>query len=185
LNSADRALWDLLSRFLGRWHRCLTIVQPATVIRWHRLGWRLFWRHKSRARRRGRPLVDPGVRALIRRLSLGNPIWGVPRIHGELLKLGYEVAEATVAKYMVRPAGPPGQSWRTFLRNHLHEIAAIDLFTVPTVTFKTLYVFLVLSVAGPTPNRSLERHRLADGRVDQFAAYPGVSFRNGSALPDP
>lgn len=146
LEPADRALWVLLLRSLGRWHRCLTIVQPDTVIRWHRLGWRIFWRHKSRARRRGRPLADSEVRALIRRLSLENPIWGAPRIHGELLKLGYEVTEATVAKYMVKSPGPAGQSWRTFLRNHLHEIAAIDFFTVPTVTFKTLYVFVVLSL---------------------------------------
>jgi putative transposase len=146
LKPADRALWALLSRFLGQWRHCLTVVQPDTVIRWHRLGWRLFWRHKSRARRRGRPLVDPEMRGLIRRLSVENPLWGAPRIHGELLKLGYEVAETTVGKYMVKSTGPAGQSWRTFLRNHLHEIVAIDFFIVPTVTFKTLYVFVVLSL---------------------------------------
>lgn len=98
LKPADLALWVLLSRILGQWRRCLTVVQPDTVIRWHRLGWRLLWRYRSRVKRRGRLLVDPEVRALIRQLSLENPLWGAPRILGELLKLGYEVAEATVAR---------------------------------------------------------------------------------------
>jgi transposase InsO family protein len=146
LRTADRALWVLLCRIFGDWRRHLTIVQPETVIRWHRLGWRLYWRRKCQRRRPDRPLVEAEVRALIHRLSIENPLWGAPRIHGELLKLGYEIAEATVAKYMARRPGSPSQSWRTFVRNHLHEIVAIDFFTVPTATFRTFCVFLVLSV---------------------------------------
>jgi putative transposase len=174
LKPTDRALWVLISRVFGRWRRCLTFVKPDTVIRWHRLGWRLFWRRRSRAKRRGRPLVDHEVRAMIRRLSLENPLWGAPRIHGELLKLGYEVAEATVGKYMVKSIGPAGQSWRTFLRNHLHEIAAIDFFTVPTVTFKTLYIFLVLS---------LDRRRVVHFDVTDSPTAAWISLQLMQAFP--
>lgn len=146
LRAADRAFWVLLSRVCQDWRRNLLVVQPDTVIRWHRLGWRLYWRCRSRPRRVGRPVAEPEVRALIRQLSLENPFWGAPHIHGELLKLGYEIAEATVAKYMVKPPGPPSQSWLTFVRNHLSEIAAIDFFTVPTASLRALYVFVVLSL---------------------------------------
>lgn len=146
LTTADRTILVWLSRSLDNWKQHLTIVQPATVIGWHRLGWRLYWRRKSRRRRSGRPFVDAEVRALIRRLSIENPLWGAPRIHGELLKLGYDVAEATVGKYMAKRPGPLSQSWRTFLRNHGTEIVAIDFLTVPTATFRVLYVFVVLSL---------------------------------------
>jgi hypothetical protein len=131
--TADRALWVILSRICRDWRRHLVVVQPDTVIRWHRLGWRLYWRQKSRARRVGRPIAEPEVRTLIRRLSQQNPLWGAPRIHDELLKLGFEIVEATVARYMIKRPGPPSQSWRTFVRNHLTEIVAIDFFTVPTL----------------------------------------------------
>ena len=145
LRPSDRALWAILSRVLPGWRHHLSIVQPGTVLRWHRTGWRLYWRRKSN-QGRGRPKVSIEVRTLIRRLSLENKFWGAPRMHGELLKLGYDVCESTIAKYMIRRPGPPSQTWKTFIRNHRTEIVAIDFFTVPTVTFRTLYVFLILSL---------------------------------------
>ena len=145
LRPSDRALWAILTRVLPDWRRHLSIVQPDTVVRWHRAGWRLFWRRKSKPGQ-GRPKVSIEVRSLIRRMSLDNRFWGAPRIHGEILKLGYDVCESTVAKYMVQQLGPPSQTWQSFIRNHMAEIVVIDFFTVPTVTFRTIYVFLVLSL---------------------------------------
>jgi len=127
LFAIDRLLWVLLYRL---WPRCLemmVLVKPATVIQWHRQGFRLFWRWRSRS---GRPSADREIRNLIRQMSSANPLWGAPRIHGELLKLGIEVSQATVAKYMVRRRGTPSQNWRTFLRNHAEGIAAIDMFVL-------------------------------------------------------
>jgi len=144
LRNRDRVLWVALSRFWPDWRGSLAIVQPKTVVAWHRRGWRLYWRWKSRGR--GRPAVPAEVQQLIRRISQDNPLWGAPRIHGELLKLGYDVSEATVAKYMTKGHHPPSPTWRSFIRNHFSEIAAVDFFTVPTLTFKTLYVFVVLSL---------------------------------------
>jgi transposase InsO family protein len=145
LKPSDRALWAMISRALPDWRRHLTIVQPDTVIRWHRAGWLLYWRWRSNPGR-GRPKVSVEVRTLIRRMSLENPLWGAPRIHGELLKLGYDICESTIAKYMIRRFGPPSQTWRTFIRNHMPDMAAVDFFTVHTVGFRTLYVFLILSL---------------------------------------
>src|SRR5712671_7873768 len=119
------------------------VVQPETILRWHRSGFKAFWRWKSR-KRAGRPKIDRGLRDLIRRMSEENPLWGAPRIHGELLKLGFKVAESTVSKYMMRHRGPPSQTWRTFLRNHAEAIVAIDLCVVPTLTFECLFAFLVV-----------------------------------------
>jgi hypothetical protein len=119
------------------------IVQPATILRWHRAGFRSYWRWKSQGGS-GRPRIEHELRDLIRRMSKENPLWGAPRIHGELLILGFEVAESTVSKYMIGRRGPPpSQSWRTFLRNHADAIAAIDLCVVPTLTFERLFAFLV------------------------------------------
>jgi excisionase family DNA binding protein len=138
----DRLLWVLLYRL---WPRCLEVmvlVKPATAIQWHRLGFRLFWRWRSRS---GRPSVEREIRDLIRQMSSANPLWGAPRIHGELLKLGIEVSQATVAKYMVRRRGTPSQNWRTFLRNQAEGIAAIDLFIVASTSFQLLYVMIILA----------------------------------------
>jgi len=121
----------------------LTIVEPETVIRWHRAGFRSFLRWKSR-RPAGRPSLPPEIRWLIREMSLANPLWGAPRIHGELLKLGIDVGQASVAKYMARRRRPPSQGWRTSLLNHVDGIASIDLFVVPTISFKLLYGLLIL-----------------------------------------
>jgi len=145
LRPSDRALWALLSRLLPDWRQHLSIVQPDTVIRWHRKGWRLYWRWRSKPGR-GRPKVSVEIRTLISRMSRENYLWGAPRLHGELLKLGLDICESTIAKYMVRRTGPPSQTWRTFIRNHLPDLVAVDFFTVHTATFKTLYVFLILSL---------------------------------------
>ena len=121
----------------------LAIIRPETVIRWHRAGFRLYWRWKSRPRG-GRPKVPVDVRQLIRDISIANPLWGAPRIHGELLKLGIDVGQSTVAKYMARRRRPPSQGWKTFLRNHADGVASMDLFVVPTISFRLLYGFLIL-----------------------------------------
>ena len=120
------------------------MVQPDTVLRWHRRAFAWHWIRKSR-RLPGRPEVAANIRDLIRRMSQANPLWGAPRIHGELLKLGIAVAQSTVARYMPRLRKPPSQTWRTFLTNHLAQTAAIDFFTVPTATFRVLFVFVVLA----------------------------------------
>jgi putative transposase len=137
-------LWAWLSRSWCGWRSTIHIVKPETVITWHRRGFRLFWTWKSR-HRSGRPTVSPDVRALIREMSTANPLWGAPRIHGELLKLGISVSESTVAKYMRRHPRPPSQTWRTFLTNHASQIMAADLFVVPSVTFRPLFVLVILA----------------------------------------
>ena len=141
---ADRWLWAWLSTSWTAWRTALVIVKPETVVAWHRQGFRWYWTWKSR-RRLGRPTVPRDVRALIRTMSEANPLWGAPRIHGELLKLGFEVSQASVAKYMVRRDKPPSQSWRTFLANHLQQIAAADFFVVPTATCRLLFVLVILA----------------------------------------
>ena len=120
------------------------LVQPETVIRWHRQGFKLYWRWKSRNKKLGRPKVEGELRDLIRRMSKENPTWGAPRIQSELTLLGYTVAEATVSKDIVREKKPPSQTWKTFLENHVDCLASIDFFTVPTATFRVLYCFVVL-----------------------------------------
>jgi putative transposase len=144
LRSADRLLWVMLSQLWAQWRTALVIVKPETVIAWQRKGFRLYWRWKSRAGKSGRPCVSLEIRDLIRQMSTANPLWGAPRIHGELLKLGIQISQATVAKYMVRQRKPPSQTWRTFLENHVQQLVAIDFMVVPTVSFRVLYVFVVL-----------------------------------------
>jgi putative transposase len=144
LSAFDRLLWVWLSHIWGDWKSALRIVKPETVIAWHRKGFRLYWRWKSRPRL-GRPSVTTEVRDLIRRSSAANPGWGAPGLHGELGKLGINVAETTVAKYMVRHRHPPSQTWRTFLSNHVRDLVSADFFVVPTATFRLLFVFVILS----------------------------------------
>jgi hypothetical protein len=143
LAKTDRWLWGLLSRIWTGWRTALVIVKPETVIAWHRRGFRLWWAWKS-SRRMGRPTVPADVRTLIRTMAQANPRWGAPRIHGELLKLGIDVSQATVAKYTVRRRQPPSQTWRTFLRNHIGQIVAADFFVVPTATYRLLFVSVLL-----------------------------------------
>ena len=143
LTSTDRMLWAWLSRASRGWRSAVHIVRPETVVAWHRRGFRLFWTWKSR-RRTGRPSVPAAVRALIRELSSANPLLGAPRIHGELQKLGISVSQSTVATFMRRHRRPPSQTWRTFLTNHASQIMAADLFVAPTVTFRLLFVLVIL-----------------------------------------
>jgi transposase InsO family protein len=144
LSNVDRLAFVWLYRLCPAALDAVAIIRPETLIRWHRRGFQVFWRWRSRSRG-GRPAMPRKIRDLIREMSRVNFLWGAPRIHGELLKLGIEVAQATVAKYMVKRRRPPSQTWRTFLHNHAHGIAAADLFVVPTIGFQLLYCLVILS----------------------------------------
>jgi hypothetical protein len=137
-SSIDRLIFVCLYRLLPGVRDALANVKPETVVKWHRAGFRLYWRRKSKARG-GRPTVPLEIRKLIREISIANPLWGALRIHGELLKLGVDIGQTSVAKYMVGRRDPPSQGWRTFLRNHADGIAAMDMFVVPTISFRLLY----------------------------------------------
>jgi transposase InsO family protein len=143
LTNGDRLFFIQLYRWFPSVLKVIMVIRPETLVRWHRAGFRRYWCWKSRPFG-GRPQISAELRALIRRMSIENPLWGAPRIHGELLKLGFEVAQSSVAKYMVKRGGPPGQGWRTFLRNHAPDIAAMDLFVVPTIGFSLLYAFVIV-----------------------------------------
>jgi transposase InsO family protein len=146
LTNGDRLFLVQLYRWFPSVLKTITIIRPETLVRWHRARFRQYWRWKSRSLG-GRPQVDAELRALIRRMSVDNPLWGAPRIHGELLKLGFEVAQSSVAKYMVKQSGPPSQGWRTFLHNHGPDMAAMDLFVAPTIGFNLLYAFIIVRLA--------------------------------------
>jgi len=170
----DRLFWVLLSRLWPGWRRPLRLVKPETVIAWHRQLWRQWWRRKSRSAEPGRPRIPLELIELIRRISRENPTWGAPRIHGELLMLGYELSEATVARYMIRRRGRPTQDWQTFLTNHLSETVAVDFLTAPTVMFKTLYMFVVLS---------LERRRIVHLNVTRLPTATWTASQLYQAFP--
>ena len=145
LRKLDRWIWCAASTFFQNWRQTLIIVKPDTVTRWHREGFRIYWKWKSRSGQvPGRPIVSREVKNLIRQMCHENPTWGAPRIHGELHKLGYQVGETSVTKYMVKVDHAPSQTWKTFLENHAGNLAAIDFFTVPTIFFKVLHVLIVL-----------------------------------------
>jgi transposase InsO family protein len=143
IKNSDRVFWVFVSKVWSKWKTALIIVKPETVVRWHRNLFKIYWRWKSR-KKSGRPKINKELQQLIRRMQLENPTWSAQRIHGELLKLNYEVSDRTVAKYMLKIHKPPSQSWRNFLTNHACKIAAIDFFTVITINFKILYVFVAI-----------------------------------------
>jgi transposase InsO family protein len=143
LTNNDRWFFVQLYRWFPSILQVLTIIRPDTLVRWHQAGFRRYWRWKSRTRG-GRPQIGTELRVLIRRMNVENPLWGAPRIHGELLKLGFDLAQSSVAKYMVKRRDPPSQGWRTFLHNHAPDIAAMDLFVVPTIGFDLLYAFVIV-----------------------------------------
>jgi putative transposase len=145
LTPADRLLWAGLCAVWNNWRSSLFFVKASTVIGWHRKGFRLFWTGKIRGGKPGRPAVPKEIRDWIRTMSRENPLWGAPRIHSELLKLGIDIGETSVSKYLVRHRKPPSQTWRRFLDNHVKSIVSVDFFTVPTIRFQILYVFLVLA----------------------------------------
>ena len=154
--------------------KVLTVIRPETLVRWHRAGFRCYWRWKSRPLGGG-PQIDTELRGLIRWMSMENPLWDAPRIHGELLKLGFEVAQSSVARYMVKRQAPPSQGWRTFLRNHAPDIAAMDLFVVPTIGFDLLYAFVIVRTRPQRP-RLDQRHSKSHGRMGCTSNHGGVSL---------
>jgi hypothetical protein len=180
----DRWFFIQLYRWFPSILQVLSIIRPETLVRWHRAGFRCYWRWKSRSLG-GRPQIETELRVLIRRMSVENPLWGAPRIHGELLKLGFEVAQSSVAKYMVKRRGPPSQGWRTFLHNHAPDIAAMDLFVVPTIGFDLFYAFVIVRLdrraALPHPR---SRPDLWQRRHAQIArhGHPGQAHRTSLAL---
>src|SRR6476659_4299960 len=178
LTNNDRWFFVQLYRWFPSILPALMIIRPETLLRWHRAGFRSYWRWKSNSRG-GRPRIEIELRALIRQMSTENQLRGAPRIHGELLKLGFSVAQSTVAKYMVKRRGPPSQEWRTFLRNHAPDIAAMDLFVVPTIGFKLLYGFMLVRI------RLDQRHNQPDSRVGCSSDNRGLSLGRGSRLHDP
>src|SRR3974390_3475671 len=145
LTSNDRLFFVQLYRWFPSVRQVLAIVRPEALIRWHRLGFRCYWRWKSRSTG-GRPRTESELRALIRRISIENPLWGAPRIHGELFKLGFEIGQSSVAKYMVTRPIPPSPGWRPFLRNHAPDVGAMDLFVVPIIDFDLLYAFVIIRI---------------------------------------
>ena len=175
LNPVDRLFWTTLRRFWPRWSDVLVIVKPDTVVGWHRAGFRLYWRWRSRPRG-GRPKITDEIRVLIRRLAQENSDWGAPKIHGELQKLGLVLSERTVARYLrrIRRRGDPGKRWLAFLQNHREAIVAFDFFTVPTVTFQLLYGFFVIEHGRrKILHVNVTRHPTAEWVVQQLReAFP-------------
>jgi hypothetical protein len=145
LRPTDRLFWVWLSKIWTGWREALIIVKPETVIAWHRQAFRFYWRWLSRRKSIGRPRVSAEVRTLIKQMTQANPLWGAPRIHGELLKLGIDISERSVSRLMPKVRNPPSQTWRTFLDSHFRELVSIDFLTVPTATFRVLYVLVVLA----------------------------------------
>jgi hypothetical protein len=156
--AVDRMLLGWVCQLFPKTREALAIVRPDTVVCWHRAGFRCYWRWKSRSRP-GRPAVPGEIRQLIRQMSVANPLWGAPRIHGELLKLGIDIGQTSVSKYMSRRRGPPPQGWKTFLRNHADGVAAMDLFVVPTVSFSAA-LWAADHEPRPATNPVARRHRL-------------------------
>ncbi len=148
LKERDRVFWKVLSQIWPSWQDSLVIVQPETVIGWQRRAFRFYWRRRSRGANRGRPKPGAEVKSLVLKLSAANPLWGAPRIHGELLKLGVEISERSVSGIIRRNnPKPPSQTWKTFIKNHMPDMVAVDFLVVPTIRFKMLFVFVVLSHA--------------------------------------
>ncbi len=180
-DNGDRLFFVQLYRWFPSIREAMLIIRPETLVRWHRAGFRGYWRRKSRFQG-GRPPISTEMRALIRQMSLENPLWGAPRIHGELLKLGFAISQSTVGKYVAKKSGPPGQSWSTFVRNHAPQIAAMDLFVVPTVGFDLLYAFVIVQLA----RRELVWINVTAHPTAEFAAdYRSIPLERGATLSDP
>jgi len=178
MNTFDRRFWMALRRLWPAWKQVLVIVKPDTVVGWHRTAFRWYWRWRSR-RRPGRPRISEELRVLIRRLAQENPGWGAPKIHGELLKLGFDLCERTVARYLrrVRRRGDPAKNWLTFLENHREVIVALDFFTVPTITFQLLYcLFVIHHGRRRILHFNVTRHPTAEWTLQQLReAFPDAA----------
>ncbi len=177
LRFRDPLFWIFLRRLWPAWDSVLLIVKPQTVVASHRAGFRLLWRLRSRPKRLGRPRIDADVRILIRRMGEKNPIWGAPRVHGELLKLGFNLSERTVSRYL-RCLSPPASArklWTAFLRNHRDALAAMDFFTVPTLTFRVLYCFFVIEHG---------RRKILHFNVTKHPTGPWIVQQLREALPE-
>jgi hypothetical protein len=173
--NSDRLFFIQLYRWFPSVLKAIAVIRPETMVRWHRAGFRRYWRGKSRSLG-GRPQISTALRTLIRQMSIENLLWGAPRIQGELLKLGFAVAQSTVAKYMAKKGDPPGQSWGTFLRNHMPHVAAMDLFVVPTVSFNLLYVLIIVRLA---------RRELVWINVTAHPTAEWIAQQITEAFPDP
>jgi len=170
LFSSDRLFWVALSRVWAGWRQALVIVSPNTVLRWQRRRFREYWARVSARPAAGRPRVSRQIRALVVRMAQANPLWGAPRIHGELQKLGIDVAERTVSRLLPKRRSPPSQTWRTFLTNHVRNLVSIDFFTVPTARLRVLFVFVVLAHDRRRVlhfNVTEHPHRSLDGSADR------------------
>jgi len=182
----DRLFWLGLRRWWSQWASVLVVVvKPETVVRWHRAGFGWYWRFLSR-HSVGRPRITPELRHLIRSMAAENPTWGAPRIHGELLKLGFEISEATVSRYLAltTPSRDSGKRWLTFLKNHREAIAAMDFFTVPTATFRVLYCFFVIGHG----RRKIVHFNVTENptpRLDRAATAGGFPGGSCTQVPDP
>src|SRR6059036_1861136 len=175
LQRSDRLLWVWLSGVWPAWKQALVIVAPATVLRWQRRRFRRHWATLSGRRPAGHPPVDAAIKALVRRMTAANPLWGAPRIHGELLKLGIDVAERTVSRLLPKRRTPPSQTWRTFLTNHVPDLVSIDFFTVPTARFRILFVFVVLAH---------DRRRVLNFNVTEHPSAAWTAQQIVDAFPD-
>src|SRR6202521_2629368 len=170
--ATDRLLWVWLYRVWPQVLNAMVLVKPATVVQWHRIGFRTYWRWRSR--RPGRPKMSTEIRDLIRQMSLANPLWGAPRIHGELLKLGIDVSQDTVGRQMPWRPKIPSPTWRSFLQNHLTDIVAIDMFVVATATFRLLYALIILGH---------DRRRVMHFNVTQYPTQARLSRQLTEAFP--
>src|SRR5438067_10277877 len=175
LLSSDRLFWVALSRVWAGWRQALVIVSPNTVLRWQRRRFREYWARLSARPAAGRPRVSPQIRALVVRMAQANPLWGAPRIHGELQMLGIDVAERTVSRLVPKRRLPPSQTWRTFLTNHVRDLVSIDFFTVPTARLRVLFVFVVLSH---------ERRRVVHFNITEHPTTEWAAQQMVEAFPD-
>src|SRR5438445_12447475 len=175
LRTTDRLFWVWLARVWAEWRQPLVSVTPDTVLRWQRRRFREHWTQLSRRPTRGRPRVDPEITALVIQMAAANPLWGAPRIHGELLKLGIHVAERTVSRLLPKRRTPPSQTWRTFLTNHVRDLVSIDFFIVPTVRLRVLFVFVVLAH---------DRRRVLHFNVTEYPTAASTAPQLVNASPD-
>ena len=178
LRRTDRLFWGWLARVWAGWGQALVIVIPETVLRWQRRRFREHWTTLSGRPTGGRPSVGPEIKTLVSRMAAANPLWGAPRIHGELLTLGIDVAERTVSRLIPKRPSPPSQTWRTFLTNHVRDLVSLDFFTVPTAGLRVLFVLVVLA----HPRRRVLHFNVTEHPTAYWTAQPIVDgFPNDSA----